>query len=95
MPTHVDTATKITADSESPTAVSYKWSIVTVSLSCTVFQLFAIFVIMGFLILGPKIGGVLPLNPPKWSSVDKCLLGKRYFLAREHVFLNTRRGGSA
>ena len=47
-------ATKITTDSVSPTSVSYKWSIVTFSLSRTVF------VIMGFPLSAPKIGGFAP-----------------------------------
>ena len=58
-------ATKIAPDSERATPVSYKWSIVTFSLSRTVFELFAIFVIMGFPISGPQNWGFLPLKSPK------------------------------
>ena len=49
-------ATKIAPDSESPTPVSYKWSIITFSLFTTVLDLFTIFVIMGFPISSPQKG---------------------------------------
>ena len=91
MPTYVDMGTKITANSESPTPVSYRWSIVTFSLSRTVFELFEMFVIMWFPISAPPKLGFLPLKsrinctvstrPPKGTS----LLGK-------HMFWNTRCG---
>ena len=91
-PALVDMATKITADSESRTPVSYTWSIVTFSLSRAIIELFAIFCIMGFHILGPKIVGFCP---PKWSSQVSTRPTKRHFLAWDHVFWNTKRGGLA
>ena len=50
----VDTTTKITTDSESKTPVSYKWRILTFSLSSTIFALFAILFIMGKVNKTPK-----------------------------------------
>ena len=63
--TLVDTATNITADSESRTTISYRWSVVTFSLSNTVFDLFAIFLIMVFPISGLHNWCFLPLMSPK------------------------------
>ena len=63
-------ATEITTDSESPTPISYKWSVVTFSLSGTVFELFAIFLIMGFLISGPPKLGVFAPKIPKSGKIS-------------------------
>ena len=69
-------ATKITQDAENPTPVSYKWSKVTFSLSRTVFELFAIFFIVGFpMYLGPPncFSPKIPLNDQVSTRPQKAL----------------------
>ena len=63
MPGYV-TATKIMADSESPTLVSYKFSKEALSLSRTIFELFTVFIYNGISHFGPENGGLgsLPLK---------------------------------
>ena len=56
LPTPIAMATKTTADSESPTLVPYEWSVVTFSLSCTVFKLFAVLLV-----------DISYLGPPNWQ----------------------------
>ena len=79
-------------DLESPTPTSYKWSIVTFTLSCTIFELFVIFFIMGFPMWGPQNGGFQPLAPSK--GVDRY----RICLGLEHGFgckcVNEKRGNA-
>ena len=67
----------LVVDSEGLTPTSYNWSIVNFTLSCTVFELFVIFFIMGFPMRGLKMEApapsslkmeTFPMGPPKGTS---------------------------
>ena len=75
--------TKMMADSESLVTASYKCSLETFSLSRTIFELFAIFFIMGFPILGTQncFSIKLPLNGQVSTELPKgtCLHENKCF----------------
>ena len=82
----VSLTTKITTDSESPTSVSYKWSIVTVSISYR-FRVIRNFIYDRISYLGPPNCFFLPLTSTKWSSINKTR--KIHFLVWERAFWNS------
>ena len=80
IPAKVAMATNLMVDSKSLTPTPHKWSIVTCTPSCTVFQLFVIYVIMGCPVWGLKMEvfspsspemETLPTRPPKGTSLHK------------------------